>query len=75
MITEKNHTLTNQLAKVDLAIYQTYFNSGIYAKTLRSDQKKSEEVENAINSLTRLIQEKERDIEPALKSECYLKLG
>lgn len=32
-------------------------------------------MENAINSLTKLIQEKEKDIEPGLKSECYLKLG
>ncbi len=52
------------MAKVDLAIYQTYFNSGIYAKTLKSDPKKSEEVENAIESLNRLVIEKERDIEP-----------
>lgn len=58
---------------MDLAIYQTYFNSGIYAKT--QQQGKSEEVETAIASLTKLIQEKEKDIEPALKSECYLKLG
>ena len=50
---------------MDLAIYQTYFNSGIYAKTIKGDSRKSgEEVENAINSLTRLIQEKEKDIEP-----------
>lgn len=55
MSTEKFQTLTNQLAKVDLAIYQTYFNSGIYVKTLKGDHKKSEEVENAINSLTKLI--------------------
>lgn len=57
MGTQKNQTLTNQLAKVDLAIYQTFFNSGIYAKTLKGDPrgKSSEEVENAISSLTRLI--------------------
>ena len=63
---------------MDLAIYQTYFNSGIYSKTLKGDPnrgKSGEEVENAITSLTRLIQEKEKDIEPSLRSECYLKLG
>lgn len=85
-------SLTNQLAKVDLAIYETYFNSGIYAKTslnkrgggganvpVNAQQQVagSTEVENAINSLTRLIQEKEKDmaLDPVLKSECYLKLG
>ena len=40
------------------------------------DQRRSgEDLENAITSLTRLIQEKEKDIEPSLRSECYLKLG
>lgn len=61
-----------------MAIYQTYFNSGIYAKTSLKggDQRRSgEDLENAISSLTRLIKEKEKDIEPSLRSECYLKLG
>lgn len=43
---------------------------------MKGDSRRSgEEVENAINSLTKLILEKEKDIEPQLRSECYLKLG
>jgi hypothetical protein len=43
---------------------------------LKGESRRSgEEVENAINSLTKLILEKEKDIEPQLRSECYLKLG
>lgn len=57
---EKNQKLTNQLAKVDLAIFQTVFNSGLY--------------QEAINSLNKLISEKS-EIEPKLLSEFYLKLS
>ena len=45
---------------MDLAIFQTVFNSGLY--------------QEAIKSLSKLIEEKD-DLDPLLKSDCYLRLG
>lgn len=57
---EKSIKLTNQLAKVEFAIQQTIFNSGLCA--------------DAIQRLSKMLEEKQ-EINPQLKSECYLKLG
>ena len=57
---EKSSKINNQLAKVEFAIQQTIFNSGL--------------CQEAINRLSTLLKEKD-DLEPQLKSECFLKLG
>ena len=56
----KSTKLNNQLAKVEFAMYQNQFNSGLR--------------QVSISNLEKLLADKE-DLEPLLKSELYLKLG